>query len=967
MHQNFTLATERSLKEAGGLVRHYIHNDTGTQVLSVTNTDENKVFGVTFRTPSPNATGVAHILEHSTLCGSARYPVKEPFLVLMQGSLQSFLNAFTYPDKTCYPVASANLRDFYNLVDVYIDAVFHPLITENIFRQEGWHIEADSADGPWCYKGVVYNEMKGVYSSPESRLAEECQAALFPDNVYSKDSGGDPAVIPSLTYRQFRDFHARLYHPSNARFFFWGDDPEEKRLEIVNRAVSGAGMCRSDSRVEKQPPFAAPARIIKSYAAEEGAKSLFAVNWITGDRSDIERTIALEMLAHILDGMPGSPLRRALISSGLGEDTVGGGLETDLIQTCYRIGLKGITWENIPAAEKCIQDTLASLADKGVEKTLVEAAVNTVEFAYREANFGRFPRGLVAMIQSLATWLYDGDPIAPLAWEQPLENIKQRLAGGEKIFENLLRSCFLDNPTCATVILTPDTGMAARLEKEEAAHLDAVRASMSPAQREEVVRVCQELRLAQSTPDSPEKLATIPNLRVADMPLKNKHIPCETHKEGGHSLLGVELDTQGIAYTGVLIPMPSLPERLVPVLGLFVRGLREFGTARRDYTDLGSLIDARTGGLAASTSMIPRVDGSLACYLGFTGKAVSERVPDLYGILREMLLEPAQDRDLLAARIKEMLLEDKARLEQGIVSSGHASASLRVRARYTRDAALLERMRGMRYLDTVRAWLGNWDQACEEILAAIDELHALLVASRPSVIVCTGSGADIEACQREGAALIAALPSGAACDGLQTPSLDAPCQAEVFTTPSQVNYVARGCNLYQLGYTFRGSASVILRHVSRSYLWDQVRVLGGAYGAGCSLDRLTGNFVCTSYRDPGLEQTLAAYDGIAAFLENTALSAADLERAVVGATGDIDAYRLPDERGLLALNRWLAGETEEGLQTMRDEVLGTTASDFRNFAAIMREAADKGSVCIIGGAGAGRYAAEKGWTTRSLF
>ena len=329
----FELVTERRLHEVGGTARLWKHGVTGAQLLSVSNADENKCFGVSFRTPPTDSTGVAHILEHSVLCGSDKYPVKEPFVELLKGSLQTFLNAFTFPDKTCYPVASANLQDFYNLIDVYIDAVFHPRISEDIFRQEGWHVEAEDTKGPWTYKGVVYNEMKGAYSSPDSVLAEQSQQAIFPDMLYSLDSGGNPEVIPDLTYEAFRDFHSRYYHPSNARFFFWGDDPEEKRLEIVAEALQGYTARAVDSAVPLQPRRDTPRQVEVPYAATDGQKTaLFTVNWLLGERGDVHQALLMEMLEHILEGLPGSPLRKALISSGLGEDTTGCGLETDLRQ-----------------------------------------------------------------------------------------------------------------------------------------------------------------------------------------------------------------------------------------------------------------------------------------------------------------------------------------------------------------------------------------------------------------------------------------------------------------------------------------------------------------------------------------------------------------------------------------------------------------------------------------------------------
>ncbi|MEG6592818.1 insulinase family protein, partial [Desulfovibrio sp. 1188_IL3213] len=480
----FTLITEQQLREVDGSARLWRHEATGAQLLSISNTDENKCFGVSFRTPPTDSTGVAHILEHSVLCGSDKYPVKEPFVELLKGSLQTFLNAFTFPDKTCYPVASCNLRDFYNLIDVYIDAVFHPRINEDIFKQEGWHVDAPSADGPWAYKGVVYNEMKGVYSSPDSVLAEQSQQALFPDTLYSLDSGGNPQCIPDLTYEAFRDFHSRYYHPSNARFFFWGDDPEAERLRIAGQALEQYAARPVDSTVPLQARIDTPRHIEVPYAASEGEKrALFTVNWLLGERGDVNQALLMEMLEHILEGLPGSPLRKALIASGLGEDTTGCGLETDLRQMYYSTGLKGVAPRDVPAAEVLIFETLAQLAEEGIPAAAVEAAVNTVEFAYRENNSGRFPRGLSAMIQSLSTWLYDGDPLAPLAWEAPLAALKKRIKAGEPVFEQAIKDWFLNNNHRATVVLLPDTGLGKARDAAEKARVDAVQAAAGPAER----------------------------------------------------------------------------------------------------------------------------------------------------------------------------------------------------------------------------------------------------------------------------------------------------------------------------------------------------------------------------------------------------------------------------------------------------------------------------------------------------
>ena len=967
MQHGFTLLTERKLHEAGGVARLWRHDVTGAQLLSIVNDDENKCFGVTFRTPPKDSTGVAHILEHSVLCGSDKYPVKEPFVELLKGSLQTFLNAFTFPDKTCYPVASANLQDFYNLMDVYIDAVFHPRISEDIFRQEGWHVEAESAEGPWSYKGVVYNEMKGAYSSPDSVLAEQSQQSLFPDTLYSLDSGGNPEVIPDLTYEAFVNFHRSYYHPSNARFFFWGDDPEEERLRRINEALQGYERRPADSDVPLQPRLDTPRQIEVPYAAgKEENRAHMTVNWLLGERADVEQALIMEMLEHILEGMPGSPLRRALIASGLGEDVTGCGLETDLRQMYYSTGLKGVKPADVPRAELLIFETLAELAETGFDPMLVEAAVNTVEFAYRENNSGRFPRGLAAMIQALSTWLYDGDPLAALAWEAPLAAIKERLAKGDPVFEEAIRTLFLENPSRATVVLTPDEGLAARIEEEEAARVSAAQAAMSLKEREEVVRITRELQKAQATPDTPEALASIPSLGLGDLPSHNRLTQRAIQETSDFTMVGHELPTRGVAYMNLLIPLPKLPVRLVPSLSLFLRTFRDVGTARRDYTELGALIAAKTGGLGASLTMVNHTDGNLRCYLNLTGKAVSSKVQDLFDILNEILLEPIKDKDVLSQRLKEMLLEDKAGLEQDLVASGHKAASTRVLTHFSPAAVIGEAMDGIHYLNTLRSRLDNWDTALPQLLEDLDELRRLLVVARPGVVHCVGSTDDMENVARLAEHVWHALPGGARVDGTQCISLAAPVGAEVFATPSQVNYVAKGCNLKALGYSYHGSAAVIMRHLARSYLWEQVRVLGGAYGAFCSLDRTSGNFVCSSYRDPNVEKTVAVYDSMADYLAGISLTREDLTRAIVGTIGDLDLYRLPEARGAYSLGRWLAGESDEALQALREEILSTTNNDFRAFAPILKEAASKGETCVIGGANAARAAEEKGWRCTQL-
>ncbi|MBQ1331056.1 MAG: insulinase family protein [Desulfovibrio sp.] len=966
----FTLAAECECAEVNGAVRLWKHQATGAQVLSIVNKDENKCFGVAFRTPPTDSTGVAHIIEHSVLCGSEKYPVKEPFVNLLKGSLQTFLNAFTFPDKTCYPVASANLQDFYNLIDVYLDAVFHPRISENSFRQEGWHVEADTPDGAWSYKGVVYNEMKGVYSSPDSCLAEESQHAMFPDTLYSLDSGGRPSEIPSLTYEAYREFHASYYHPSNARFFFWGDDPEERRLEIVAEELKGYAFRDVDSAIPLQKPFAGPLRREVPYAVQPGqadAKCLFTVNWLCGERGDVELSLVLEMLGTLLEGMPGSPLRRALISSGLGEDTTGSGLESDLRQLYYSTGLKGVKAEDIPAAEKLIFDTLRRLCDEGIDPAAVEAAVNSTEFAYRESNFGNFPRGLAYMLQALSTWLYDGDPLTALRWEKPLASIKRRLASGEKVFENALRTWFLDNPSRATVVLHPDEEMAKRLADDEAARVNAVQAKAGPEERQQMCEITRLLKEEQDRPDSPEAAATIPNLKPDDMPRENRITPLEARLEGPVHFIRHDLPTSGIAYNCLLLPLPPLPERLAAIVPLFNSVFRGTGTARRDYTQLGDLIAAKTGGLGCGSTLLTDAQGRCRYYLNLSGKALYGKVQDWFDILEEMLFEPATDQDMLAKRVNEILLEAKTHMEQGLLVSGNAEVRQRILARFTVDAAIGEASSGVEALRRCRAALADYPAAREQIFKDLADLREAALAGAGAYVDCIAEGAAFEPVFERAKALLAKLPAGEPHLGEQALAKLPPVQGEAFVTPGQVNYVGKGCNLYELGYAYSGTSHVIMRHLRMGYLWDAVRVKGGAYGASCSLSRATGNFCCTSYRDPNVLETLKAYDGIAGYLASCDLSRDELDRAIVGAVGDLDLYLLPDARGARALSDYVGGFTAEDRQRLREEILGTTLADFRRFADVMQEAARKGIVSVIGGAKATEAAERQGWNVEKLF
>ncbi len=958
----FSLRWEHELSELKSRVRLWEHVRSGAQLLSFYNDDENKVFGVSFRTPPKDSTGVAHILEHSVLCGSKKYPGKEPFVELLKGSLQTFLNAFTYPDKTCYPVASANEQDFYNLADVYLDAVLHPFITPNTFAQEGWHVEGEGRDAPLIYKGVVYNEMKGVYSSPESVLAEVSQQSLFPDTTYGLDSGGKPENILDLTYEAFHDFHRRYYHPGNGRFFFWGDDPEERRLEFLDKVLAEFSREEIDSAVALQAPLQDLRIVDMPYAADEDDEGLGMVtmNWLLPETTDPVLNFSLQMLDHILVGLPGSPLRRALIESGLGEDLIGAGLENELRQMYYSIGMQGVKPEDFPKVEALIVETLEKLAESGFTPEEIDAAENTVEFALRENNTGSFPVGLAVMLRSLSTWLYDASPLALLRYEEPLAIIKKRIAAGEPLFRDLIRKYFLKNQHRTIVRLSPDTELAARKQRAEESRLEAYKASLSGEELAAVIKRGEELHALQEKPDDPAHLAAIPHLKLADLPRENRNVHKLEGDIGGSPALFHHLPTSGIAYVTMAFDMAALPTRLVPLLPLFSRALLEMGTKQHSYIDLGLMVAARTGGMGASpVFMTGRKTRAPLSQFMVSGKANLDRIDGLADLFREIILETEFDN---LERFRQMLFEERARQEQHLVPSGHSVVLARLAAARSVAGGLSELADGISNMDIIRDWADNLDERWSELKADLNVIRDLLIRRDCLIINTTLEERHESAVRKSMEAVVKALPARPLPEEKWT--VDMPPQDEALLIPAGVNYVGKGANLYELGYKFHGSINVVLKHLRTTWLWDKIRVQGGAYGAFSSFDRFSGSFAFVSYRDPNVERTLSIYDDTARYLQNIDLGPQELERGIIGAIGDLDVYQLPAAKGSSSFYRHLIGDTRELRQQMREEMLATNIDDFRALGAVMAKVAESGNICLLGGAAVEEFAKTKNILTR---
>ncbi len=951
-NHGFTLVRQAHIAELNTEARIWRHLKSGAQLLSMENDDENKCFGITFRTPPSDSTGIAHILEHAVLAGSRKYPLKEPFIHLVKGSLKTFLNAMTYPDRTAYPVASTNLQDFYNLVEVYLDAVFYPLITPHHLEQEGWHFELETPDAPLAFRGVVFNEMKGAYSSPDALLYRFSKQTLFPDNAYQYDSGGDPAAIPDLTYEQFKQFHATYYHPSNALIYFYGDDDPNERLRLLDDYLRDFGQVPVEGPVALQSSFPEPRRFHFPYGVDADTdlskKAMVQINWLLPENNDMDLLMGLDLMSDALIGTQASPLRKALVDSGLGDDVTGGGLSMGLRQMTFAVGLKGIEPANADAVEQLIFRTLDQVAAEGFDPNTVEAALNTNEFALRENNTGSFPRGLSLLFRALTTWVYDGDPLAPLAYDGLLATLKARLAAQPTYLQDLLREHLLENPHRTIVTLTPDAAHNQRLVAAEKARLASVEAQLSPAEREAIAANTAELKRRQEAPDDPAALAALPSLQLADLDKTVKTIPSELGSLGDSQLLYHDLFTNGIVYLDLALDMHTVPQNLLPYVDLFGRSLIEMGTATEDYVQLSQRIGRKTGGIYA-TSMVNAVRGQNEASAWFVvrGKATMQQAQELLDLLHDVLLTVHLDN---RERFRQIVQKVRSRREASLIPSGSGYVASRLRAAYNQADWADEQMGGIDYLFFLRQLERQIEQDWPTVLAALEGVRSYLLDRQRLIANVTLDSQNWERFAPQLQGFLGTLPAAnanhAPWQGIYDPS------NEGLTIPAQVNYVGKGANLYQLGYEYHGSVSVIANFIRTGWLWEKVRMQGGAYGASVGFSKQSGVWTYTSYRDPNLLNTLAIYDQTAAVLRKLDLSQNELTLSIIGAIGSMDSYQLPDAKGYTALVRHLLNENDANRQQTRDEILGTQASDFQRFADVLHEVNHHGRVVVLGSAAA---------------
>ena len=941
----FELVEEQAVPEVNSTMKIFRHKKTGSELLSVENDDENKVFSITFCTPPPDSTGLPHIMEHSVLGGSRKYPVKDPFMQLIKGSLKTFVNAFTSSDKTTYPVASQNVADFYNLVDVYLDAVLYPRISPETLIQEGWHYHLTNIDDPLTYNGIVFNEMKGTYSSPDNVLYRYTQRALFPDNVYALDSGGDPTVIPQLTYEQFKAFHETYYHPANARFFFYGDDDPVKRLQLLDDYLKDFDAKAIDTEIKLQPRFPAPKRTVHEYDAGEGdPKEMVTVAWMLPESVDSELAIALEILEHILLGAPASPLRKALLESGLGEGLAGGGFYSGLRQAMFSTGMKGVAAGDSDKVEALVIEVLGKLATEGIDPETVEMSLNTIEFQMREFNTGGYPRGLLMLMRAATTWIYGGNPIETIAFDAPMAAIKEKVAQGEKYFEGLISEHFVENTHRSTVILEPDSELHQRLDAAEKARLEEAQSAMSTEDLQAVIENTQRLKALQEAPDTPEALATIPMLSLDDLDKQIKTVPLEVLVTQGSQVLYHDLFTNGIVYLDIGFNLHALPQEYLPYVTLFGRALVEIGTETEDFVTLSQRIGRKTGGIEPTTLVSQKLKGddSIA-WLLLRGKSTVTQTDHLLAILHDMLTTVKFDNQ---DRFSQMVLEEKASLEAGLVPMGHSVVNKRLHAHFHQAGWANEQMSGISYLFFLRDLVTMVENDWPAVVQRLEDIRRYLLNRELMLCNVTVDTANWETIRPKLDDFLNRLPSTPAKLPAWTPEYGT--ENEGLTIPAQVNYVGKGARLYDLGYDLDGSAPAVIRYLTTTWMYDRIRVQGGAYGGFILFDINSGVLNFLSYRDPNLLATLDSYDGTGDFVRQLELDEAELTKAIIGAIGQMDTYQLPDAKGYTSMQRYLVGIDDDYRQKMRDAVLSTTPQDFQALVEVLDHVKETGTVVVLG-------------------
>ena len=925
------------------------HKKSGARIAILSNNDDNKVFYIGFRTPPEDETGVPHIIEHTTLCGSKKFPVKDPFIELAKGSLNTFLNAMTYPDKTVYPVASCNDQDFKNLMDVYLDAVFNPNITkyEEIFKQEGWHYELTGKDDELKINGVVYNEMKGAYSSPDEVLSSQIYRSLFPDNTYSKDSGGNPEYIPKLTYEAYLDFYHKYYHPSNSYIYLYGDMDVVERLEWLDKEyLSLYDYKKVNSEINKQPAFDEIKNVEAQYSItmddSQENKTYLSYNRVVGDSLDEMLYQAFDVLDYALVSSPGAPVKQALIDAGIGDD-VYGSYDAGILQPVFSFVAKNANASQADEFENIIENTLKEVVKTGINKEALLAGINSSEFKFREADFGQFPKGLLFGLNCLDSWLFDD--MKPFIHLECLGTFaKLRKAVDTDYFEKLIQEYLLDNTHGSSVTVKPKRGLGNEREEALAKELSDYKASLSDEEIKKLIEDTEHLKKYQEEPSSDEDLRKLPMLTRADM--KKNAMPFSNIED---ELLDVkvvrhDIESNGIDYISFLFDAGDFAQSELGYLGFFTNALGLVSTEKYSYTDLANATNIYTGGISTGTASHPDIKDRNNFVFKFEVKLkVLEKNLDKALELMEQMLLSSDFTD--TKRLGELVAQIKARLQANLSSSGHLVAAMRSMSSFSRYALYQDELKGIafyRSICRIEKELSESPKSVSDKLAAIAKK---LFARNRMLISFTGNNEAYGNAKPSLEKVIAGFNKMSAVGNQAEVHFNT--AKEAFIDASQIQYVAKTGDFICEGYEYTGALRLLRIILSYDYLWINVRVKGGAYGCMNTFLR-SGESYFVSYRDPNLSDTLDVYDRIPEYIKSFSPDERDMTKYIIGTFSALDTPMNPEAKGSRSLSAYLEGITYEQIQKERNEILNAQPEDIRRLADLVEAVLKKDSICVIG-------------------
>ena len=945
VYSGFRLDRIERIDEINGTAYEMKHEKSGARLIYIDSPDSNKVFNIAFRTTPHNSTGVAHIMEHSVLCGSRKFPLKEPFVELVKGSLNTFLNAMTYPDKTMYPVASKNDKDFHNLMDVYLDAVFYPRVREDaeIVMQEGWHYELENADDELTYKGVVFNEMKGVYSSPDSVLERQMMRELFPDTTYGVDSGGDPDYITDLTYEEFQEFYRVHYHPSNSYIFLYGDMNIEEQLAFLNdEYLSHFDAIAVHTEVALQAPFTEGKVVSYPYSvgSEEPTdnRTLHSFAYVLPDVTP-EHSLAFEVLTHALLTSPAAPLKQALVKAGIGSDVSGYYLDS-IRQPMWTVQATGSNLDKQADLQRIVESTLQDLCDKGLDKELLEASLNSIEFALRESDFGGRPIGLAYIIRMMDNWLYDNDPLELLHYEEALTNIRNGLAG--TYFEDLIRHSILNNNHKVLVSIYPERGLQERKDAEVKEHLAAVKANMTKEEIDAIVEQTKRLKIRQETPDSDEALASIPLLELSDLNPNMEAVERRESKIGNTKVHFVPTFTKGINYVGLYFNLSCLTEDELFYADILSDILGRVDTSERGYEALAKDINMNLGGLSSDITAISK-DGKrdeFTPLMIVRAKALHSKLPDLCRLINEVVQKADYSDD---SRLTELVQESKAIWDNEAFRRGNSIVSQRVMAQVSAVGKFRDNG-NLGYYQKISELASN-PAALPLLPEKLAEVARKIFRANNVDIMFVGEEGELEAFENLMKPLVETWDSTELSnDVLQITRLSG---NDGIVTAGKVQYVAQCGNFIDHGFKHVGPMSVLETILRYEYLWIRIRVQGGAYGAFANFYD-DGNMIFCSYRDPNLLETLDVYKELPQYLRDFTLTDREMRKYIIGTMSSLDLPMTPALRGPRAMGMYFSGAKLEDKVEFRKQVIACKPEDIVALADVVEPVLNDNHICTMG-------------------